>query len=168
MKKLYLLRHASTTSPTGLADDLRPLSVKGKEEAKEVGETMRLEHIKPEKWFVSSAKRTTDTCQRILLAGKFKHEPIYDKSLYLASAGEMIRYLNKVDDNPESIIVIAHNPGIEQLLKLLCGSHGNTKALRALNTGYPPATLSVIGVDISSWDELEVGKGQLINVYLTT
>lgn len=166
LKTLYLLRHAHAANASGHGDEVRPLNAKGRLEAAKVGETLKIEHIKPEKWLVSSAQRTTETASRALRASGYDITPQSEKKLYLASAGEIIRLINELEDNPQSIIIVAHNPGIEQLVKLLCNSHGNARAHRALSHGYPPAALTTITFEIDSWKKLEPGKGTLQHVFL--
>lgn len=166
MKTLYLLRHANAANPSGVGDELRPLSAKGKAQAKQVGLHLKEAEIAPDIWLVSSAKRTQETCERVLLAGKLNTSPIIDKELYLATAGEIIKRVNQVGSQHDSVMVVAHNPGIEQLVKVLCLSRGTDDALAALQSGYPTATLAKILFDIGDWKEMEPNTGYLKDVFV--
>ncbi len=167
MKTLYLLRHANAASPIGIKDELRPLSAKGLAETKRVGDHLTQAGIRPNLWLVSAAKRTEETCNRLLRTSGIQIESQLMQSLYLATAGEMIQQLNQASGNPESILLIGHNPGIEQLVKLLCAGKGDSSAMAKLNAGYPTATFSEIALDIENWAQLEIGKGTLKSVFIS-
>ncbi|NLD17370.1 MAG: histidine phosphatase family protein [Tissierellia bacterium] len=115
MKTLYLLRHAkSSWGDSELSDFDRPLNNRGLKEAREIAEHMAENEYIPELILCSTAKRTRKTLEEILKALKFEGEANYLESLYLASSNTIGEAIKSV--NVESLLVIGHNPGIENFL----------------------------------------------------
>ena len=115
MKTLYLLRHAkSSWGDSELSDFDRPLNNRGLKEAREIAEYMAENEYIPELILCSTAKRTRKTLEEILKALKFEGEANYLESLYLASSNTIGEAIKSV--NVESLLVIGHNPGIENFL----------------------------------------------------
>lgn len=115
MKTLYLLRHAkSSWGDSELSDFDRPLNNRGRREAEKIAEYMKENKYIPEYIICSTAKRTRETLEEILKALKFEGEANYLESLYLASSNTIGEAIKSV--NVESLLVIGHNPGIENFL----------------------------------------------------
>ena len=56
--------------------------------------------------------------------------------------------------------MIGHNPGFEDLAKLLVG-HGDRYAFARLTQKYPTAGLAVIDFDRENWSEIAPRSGRL-------
>ena len=119
----------------------------------------------PDLWVSSAAKRTEETCKRVLRASAVEKEFALDKSLYLATAGEIIKYISHVSDDANSLLIVGHNPGVAELVMKLCSS-GEPEAVEVLKSGYPPATFCKITLDIEHWSQIEPYKGYLKAVLL--
>ncbi len=65
-----------------------------------------------------------------------------------------------VEDRHQNILVIAHNPGIHNLLRILVGS-GSPEHLNRLMRGYSSGTLSILDCGKHGWGELEPGENDL-------
>lgn len=126
MKILYLLRHGkSSWDNPELSDFNRPLNNKGTKETKELAEYMANNRYIPEVILCSSAKRTRETLEPILEVLEFGGEVKYLENLYLANAYEIGEVINSV--NAETLLVVGHNPGIEDYLSKLVGEELNMK-----------------------------------------
>ncbi|NLW42874.1 MAG: histidine phosphatase family protein [Tissierellia bacterium] len=126
MKTLYLLRHGkSSWDNQKLSDFNRSLNNRGTKEAKELAEYMANNRYIPEIILCSSAKRTRETLEPILEALEFGGEVKYLENLYLASAYVIGEVINSV--NAETLLVVGHNPGIEDYLSKLVGEELNMK-----------------------------------------
>jgi len=58
----------------------------------------------------------------------------------------------EVPDSAETLLVIAHNPGLEEWLQALCGARVR------LST----AALAAVELDVARWADLDTEKGRLL------
>lgn len=120
MKTLYLLRHVkSSWDDSRVSDFDRPLNNRGRREAEKIAEYMKENKYIPEYIICSTAKRTRETLDLILNIIKFGGEVIYLDNLYLASSSGIEREIDSI--RAESLLVVGHNPGIEDYLSNLVG-----------------------------------------------
>jgi phosphohistidine phosphatase len=114
-KRLYLLRHAkSSWKHPELTDHERPLSGRGRRAATAIARHLDQREIAPELVWCSTARRAPETVERIdaaLAAAAVKYEP----RLSAATAGALLERLHGVPDAIASVMLIGHNPAIEQL-----------------------------------------------------
>lgn len=156
MKRLYLLRHAQALS-TGESDEKRHLSDNGKAQAQALHDIIRAENHMPDFIACSPAIRTRQTCD--LAFPEFK-DVEYPDSFFYITPGDLISYIQGVDDDHESALIINHNPTIQQLAFSLC-EHGDEAALHSVALGYRPCTLSVIDCPIDHWKDLRPAENTL-------
>jgi phosphohistidine phosphatase len=160
MKTLFLLRHAkSSWDDPGLADHERPLAKRGRRASKVLAEHLRNERIAPELVLCSSSRRTRETLDRIAPALGDEVRVEVERDLYAASAERLLQHLRKVDDGVGSVMLIGHNPGVEQLAIKLAGDGDKLADLR---TKYPTGALARLEFD-ASWSELEPGSAELVD-----
>ena len=137
MIRLLLLRHGKSSWPSGVLDVDRPLSARGRKAAVLMGDYLSDEELTPELVLVSPARRTKETwslVQPALGAVTTRVEPrIYD-----APAARLLSMLQEIEPLTGSVLVIGHNPGFEDLARLLA-SHGDGEALSRLRQKYPTA-----------------------------
>ena len=150
--RLYLLRHAkSSWDEPGLADHDRPLAKRGERAAKAMARYLRDNEIVPELVLCSTARRARETLERIepaLGTPSVRHE----RELYGASAGGLLERLQRVPDGVGSVMVIGHNPTVEELaLDLACPS----SARRELEAKFPTGALATLEFPGPSWRELD-------------
>jgi phosphohistidine phosphatase len=159
MKHLYLLRHAkSSWKDASLPDHDRPLNGRGRRAAKAVARHMREHGIAPELVLCSTARRARETLDRIepaLNTSAVHLEP----DLYAASAHALLARLRSVGDTVESVLLIGHNPGLQDLALELARPGSAADALAAK---YPTAALATLAFEASSWRELDRGRAELV------
>jgi phosphohistidine phosphatase len=140
-KRLCLLRHAHAADAGALGDHERVLSGQGEREAEAVGAHMAALHLFPQFILSSSSVRTLQTMRTVASALLYKEghkmSSRCDRALYLASAGELLREIEGVDDNFGTLLVVAHNPGIAELAAYL-GANASS---------FPPGALAVFNVN---------------------
>lgn len=158
MKKLLLLRHAkSSWDEPGLADQDRPLAPRGRRATKVMAAHLRDVEAAPDLVLCSSAVRTRETLERISSALGDHAEIQIESDLYGASEHELLERLRAVDDAVGSVLLIGHNPGIEQLALALSGSG---EQLDAMRVKYPTGALATLEFD-GSWRELGPASARL-------
>ncbi|MGQ0526565.1 MAG: SixA phosphatase family protein [Alphaproteobacteria bacterium] len=162
MKRLFILRHAQAAAG-GFADFERPLTKKGLEDARRLGERMKGKNYSPEHIFCSPAFRTSETLAGLLQT--LQNLKVDRLSLIYEGGMADLKYvISQSDDAHGSILLIGHNPSVHQLVFDLSKDEG--VFIDRLNTGYPPATLSVLDCPIQSWNDLKAGENKLIDLLL--
>ncbi|WP_419765349.1 MAG: SixA phosphatase family protein [Arcobacter sp.] len=150
MKKLYLLRHAkSSWKDSSLKDIDRPLNNRGKYQVKFMREFVLKNSIKPDLILCSTSKRT-----------KLTHSGIFDDknavfmdSLYHASSSEIMNIIKKVDKHIDTLIIIGHNPGLNEFASWLINFENN------IQTG----SLIQIDISIQDWKDLHKKSSKFVS-----
>jgi phosphohistidine phosphatase len=159
-KRLYLLRHAkSSWKHPELADHERPLAGRGRRAAEAIALHLNEHEIAPDLVLCSTARRARETFDRIDLAVP-EASVRYETELYGATARSLLERLHRVPDGIASVMLIGHNPAIEQLALALSGpSHER----RELEAKFPTAGLATLELPGSRWREVRHGDGTLVS-----
>jgi phosphohistidine phosphatase len=159
MLRLLLLRHAKAGWPPGILDVDRPLAKRGQEAALVMGDYLIRERLQPDLAIVSSARRTQETWERIQpILGEIEMRP--DGRIYEAPVGRLLEVVREVKPEIGTLLVIGHNPGFEELAKLLIGE-GDMDSILRLGQKYPTAGLAVIDFELASWSDVGKKNGRL-------
>jgi phosphohistidine phosphatase len=160
MKRLYLLRHAKSSwdDPT-LADHDRPLSPRGRRAAGVMAEHLRRKRIAPALVLCSPSRRTRQTLTRIAPSLGESADVQIRSGLYAASASALLEVLREVPDDVESVMLIGHNPGIQDLALSLAGDGSEIARVRSK---FPTAALATLEFR-TSWRELAPGSAELVS-----
>ena len=153
MKTLLLLRHAkSSWKQPEVHDHDRPLNKRGKTEAPKVGRFLKDKDLVPDLIISSTARRARDTAQSVLEESGFAGQLDLYQVLYLSYTACYLDVLRSLPDSINRVLVVGHNPDLEELLTLL------TDVTHHMAT----ASLAHIDLPISSWNELnEAADGRL-------
>jgi phosphohistidine phosphatase len=158
VKQLFLLRHAkSCWEDPDLADHDRPLAPRGRRAAKLIADHLRRERVAPALVLCSSARRTRETLERIAPALGAGVSVQIERELYAASQQRLLERVRAVEDDIESLLMIGHNPGLEQLVLRLAGSG---QKVAALARKYPTGALATLEFS-GRWRELDEGVAEL-------
>ncbi len=157
MKTLLLLRHAkSSWDQPGQHDHERPLNKRGKKEAPKVGKYLKEKDLLPDLVLSSTARRAQDTAQAVVEESGFSGQIDLYQDLYLSDTACYLDILRRLPDSADRVLVVGHNPDLEQLLTLL------TDVTQHLTT----AMLAQVDLPISSWQELnEATDGRLQDLW---
>lgn len=165
MKVLGLLRHAkSDWDDIGLRDFDRGLNERGRRGAALIGQHMRDHGIKWAHVVASPAQRVRMTLEASGI-GSGSAQPIdWQEKAYLASAATLIELLRHLDGNPQTVLLAAHNPGLQELIFELVSPAEENSLFDAAAEKYPTATFAVLELDIDDWSEIEVNCGRLVHL----
>jgi phosphohistidine phosphatase len=158
MKALLLLRHAkSSWKHPELADRDRPLNKRGKRDALCMGRLLEEEGLIPDAILSSTAVRAHDTAAAVAESCGYDRRRItFIESLYLSGPGEYLNVLRLLPDDPKVVLVVGHNPGMEEYLEVLTGQ---TEAM-------PTAALAFVKLPIKRWSALDdKTRGKLATVW---
>jgi len=161
MKTLYLLRHAkSSWKDPSLGDFDRPLKGRGRRAAKAMARHLARQKWRPGLILCSAAARTSETLDYLLEKPGPSTPHLLDEALYMAGPNRLHDYLRGQDDGLDSLMLLGHNPGLEQLALRLTGT-AEPEVLATMRAKYPTGALAVLHFDIASWDRLVPGGGRL-------
>jgi phosphohistidine phosphatase len=160
MRRVYLLRHAkSSWKDRSLADRDRPLAGRGKRAAKAVAGRLQAEGIRLDLVLCSPARRASETLERVEAAFGDQVEARLDEALYGANEAELLARLRALPDEVDSVMVIGHNPGLEELALALASEGAQLARMREK---FPTAALATIDLPTNSWSAIERGSGELV------
>jgi phosphohistidine phosphatase len=157
MKYLLILRHAKSSWKQPFSTDHdRPLNKRGKHDAPRMGDLLSREDLIPDLIITSSAVRAVMTAEAAAQSSGFTGDLIMSRSLYHAGTMGFIDALNGVGDEFDRVMVVGHNPGIEELLVDLAGSYERMVT----------AALAHIALPVESWGRLDESvQGSLLNFW---
>lgn len=158
MHTLYLLRHAKSSwaDPT-LADRKRPLAPRGKRDAKRIAKHLAGHGVEPELVLCSTAERTRETLELIRSALPASTINLEDE-LYGATADSLLDRVRLVPETVASVMLIGHNPALQNLALELAASGVELERVRAK---FPTAGLATLTVANTSWSELSPAQAVL-------
>jgi phosphohistidine phosphatase len=151
-RTLVLVRHAKSDW-SGHEDDVeRPLSKRGRRQAPESGAWIAA-NLQVDLAVVSPAKRATSTWKLIEAELSQKPEVRLDERVYAAWGHGLMDVVRELPESMTTVLLVGHNPGIEDLLQALTGEwHAmKTSAVAVVDLETPwadagsGATLRIIG-----------------------
>ncbi|MGH2707497.1 MAG: SixA phosphatase family protein [Actinomycetota bacterium] len=158
MRYLYLLRHAkSSWNDPGLADRERPLAPRGRRAAGKIAGYLRSEKVSPTLVLCSPARRTMQTLELIAPA-LGEGRTLVEEALYLADATKLLKRLRRLPETVFSVMLIGHNPSLQELALTLAGRGA---ALGRLEAKFPTGALAILAVPAESWRDLGEGVAEL-------
>lgn len=156
MKQLLLMRHAAAAAKgASSADRERPLTADGRRAATLLGRRLRSDGIGPDHVLCSPARRARETLDGIAEALDALPPADFDDDLYLADSFSLLEFLRGVPPETEALLLIGHNPGLEELVRTLGGS-----ANAAVQAGLPAAALAIFRV-AGEWSDLSPSSTRL-------
>src|SRR5215831_11758340 len=122
-RTLVLFRHAKSAWPD-VADHDRPLARRGIRAAPVMGRWLRETGLLPDQVLCSTARRARETWQ-FAQAGLAATPPVtFDDRIYQAAAADLLGLIREVPPATGTLLLIGHNPAIEDLALLLAAGPG--------------------------------------------
>lgn len=148
MKRLIIMRH-------GKADDTnydykRALTNAGINKVANVAEKLKSQQMYPDLIISSASFRTLQTAQ--IIQEKLNRQAKIDsrKELYLCSAERLQELLYEVEDNINTLLIIAHNPGVQQFYANIMHEY----------IDYPPSTTAIFDYQVEHWEDALMARPQ--------
>ena len=116
-----------------------------------------LKNKNPNLILCSTAIRAKETLGHLISLNK-ESPTLYDESLYLAEPKKITDCIIKNASDEETILLVAHNPGIHELTLNLSENNSHVN----LEEGYPTASISIISLGNDDWHDLGSKKLELI------
>jgi phosphohistidine phosphatase len=161
MHQLLLVRHAkSSWDDPKLVDRDRPLNKRGRRAAASMREAIVDLGLIPDMVLTSPALRVQQTLGAL---EPWDETPLVEtiEALYLATANQMLDLLREVNETVRSVMLIGHNPGMQELAGALAASSVDSEIKRRLLAGFPTAALAEFSV-ATRWEQLSAGGARLV------
>jgi phosphohistidine phosphatase len=166
VRHLYLLRHAkSSWDDPSLADANRPLAPRGVKALGRMRKYLRTAKIRPDLVICSPARRTRQTLTEIEPALGRDVTVRIEPQVYGGGAGALVELVGHSPDSASSIMLIGHNPSLQDLAVSLA-AEGDEALLARLSGEFPTGALAVIGIRLEAWRDIDDGRGTLEELVL--
>jgi phosphohistidine phosphatase len=117
------MRHAKSDWHSHTADIERPLNERGSQDAVRMGAYLNEAGLVPNRMIISSARRTQQTAELLLQNLSVpENNIIIDRQLYLADSETICDIIQLYASEGESLLILAHNPGMDYLVSQLASS----------------------------------------------
>ena len=156
MKTLLILRHGKAAwKEEGMDDHDRPLKKRGQRDAERVGHWLLQEQLLPEKIVSSTARRARDTAGHVAEVCGIRTAIELRPELYLAPPATYWENLERLDDELQRVMVVGHNPGLEDMVQSLAG----------IAHEFPTAALAQFELDTDYWRTARSADARLIHLW---
>jgi len=158
VRELLILRHGKSDWSADTSDFERPLKNRGKRGAQRMGVWLWQQELRPDLVISSPAERAITTAHKCSKSmGMQANDVIEDERLYMASLEKLLEVLKDAPAEPGRIMLVGHNPGLEELLAYLVA--GDTP-LPEDGKLLPTATLARLEMP-DDWREISSGCAKL-------
>ena len=152
-KQLLLVRHGkSDWGNADLKDFDRPLNKRGKENAPEMAERLLRRDFKLDLMVSSPAKRAKSTAKYFAEAYGVEHIT-YEESIYEANTTALLKVVNGLNDDADTVIMFGHNPGFTDFTNELSDTD---------IYNIPTAGMVLVSFPFESWKMVSRGTGELV------
>lgn len=164
IRHLVVVRHAkSSWGDVALPDHDRPLAARGVAALAPLRDHLG-DGPPPDLVLCSTARRAIATLDGVRPALPPRAPVVVEPAIYGATAAGLLRLLRGVDDEIGCVLLIGHNPGLEDLVLLVAGN--DDRSLRAQVAAKFPTAAAATLVHERSWAELDAGACRLDDLFV--
>ncbi|HHB90801.1 MAG TPA: histidine phosphatase family protein [Anaerolineae bacterium] len=146
MKTILFMRHAKSDWGAQYRTDFeRPLNKRGQRDAPMMAAFLAQHHLMPDLIVSSPAMRARLTAEYIARTDTFQGELAFDKRIYLASPGMLLTVIRELPEYPDTVMLVGHNPGMEDIIELLGGGR----------VRMPTAAIASMRLYADAWADVE-------------
>jgi phosphohistidine phosphatase len=162
VKTLALFRHAKSDWSDAHARDFdRPLNARGTRGAAAMGRHVHDQGWRFDRVIASPAVRVAETIE-IASEPWGRTFPVeWDRRIYLASSEMLIDLLKELPGDPAALLMVGHNPGLEDLIFDLVPDDGTSPLRAIVEAKFPTATFAVLECAIDHWADIVPGCARL-------
>jgi len=166
VRRLWLLRHAKSSWDDRELDDRdRPLAPRGERDAERMGSQLAGTQVRPSLVLCSAALRARQTLARILPFLGDDLDVRIEPGLYVFDPYPLLRRLRDVADDATSVLLIGHNPAMQELTLTLT-AEDDVGLRQGLATKFPTGALAEIELRVEAWRDVAPGAGTIVRVVL--
>ena len=161
VRELLLLRHGKSDWNTDNNDFDRPLQDRGKRGAQRIGVWLATNDLVPDYVISSPAERALVTAEKCCKAmGQGSGNIVQQQKIYLADADDLLEVLRQIPTEASRVLLVGHNPGLEELLLSLTGGEVEPAEDGKL---LPTATLAILETD-EDWSDLKQNSARMVKL----
>lgn len=165
MKLLGLFRHAKSDWGDPRARDFdRPLNERGRAGAEIMGHHISDHGVAWNRVISSPAVRCAETIELACQAAGKPVKVNWDRRVYLASSVTLADVLRGQEGDPAAILMVGHNPGLEDLIFDLVPDDGSSPLRDAVEEKFPTAAFAVLELAIDRWADLHDRCARLVHL----
>jgi phosphohistidine phosphatase len=160
-RELMLLRHGKSDWNSTANDFNRPLKDRGKRSAQRMGVYLHKNDLLPDYVISSPAERARNTAEKTIKSMGRRADQVHtDDRIYAAGLIALLKVLADCPKSAKRVLLVGHNPGMEDLLIHLAG-----KDMPMPDDGklMPTATLAHLKLP-DNWKKLKRGSAQLLSI----
>jgi phosphohistidine phosphatase len=144
VRRLMLMRHAkSDWHDASLSDFERPLNRRGQEAVPIMAKWLEQQGASVDAILASEAIRARQTVEGMIENLGWKGAVFWRQELYLAPPATLVSEITKVPNQFQSLLLVAHNPGLEQLVAHWSGQW----------QPFPTAAIAIFEFPGDSWED---------------
>jgi len=161
-RELLILRHAKSDWDSGAPSDFeRPLAKRGMRDAPKVGAWLYREGLVPNYILSSPAERARQTAVKVCKGLDYnKSRIVWDPAIYDADLDALLGVLAQVPEDAQNVLLVGHNPGLEELIDHLTGGDYDEPEGGKL---LPTAAIARLEMP-DDWSRLEAGCAVLLSI----
>lgn len=160
--ELLLLRHAKSDWLQDCSDYTRPLNSRGRRDAPRLGHWLKRQQLLPDCVMSSPAQRARQTVEAVCQNAGIPLQNIqWLDALYLASLEQLCTMLRTTPAGCTRLLLVGHNPGLEELLLYLSATPLPRKTNGKLLT---TATLARLQLPDTGWSQLSRACAQVLAI----
>ncbi|MET8564266.1 histidine phosphatase family protein [Streptomyces flaveolus] len=159
LRRLVVLRHAKSAWPEGVEDHRRPLAPRGLRDAPAAGRALAAGTL-PDLALCSTAVRARRTWELVSAEWATPPPVRYDRRLYAAGVPELLEVVREVPPEVRTLLLIGHNPGLEELV-LTLAADGLDDSLDRVRAKFPTCAVAVLAWHGTDWPALAPGAALL-------
>ncbi|MER7571721.1 histidine phosphatase family protein [Streptomyces sp. NPDC126514] len=160
LRRLVVLRHAKSAWPEGVPDHRRPLAPRGRRDAPAAGRALADADLLPDLALCSTAVRARQTWGLAFAEWGTPPPVRYEPRLYAADVPELLAAVHETPAAVETLLLIGHNPGLEELVVELAGDSLDD-ALEQVKVKFPTSAVAVLAWRGTAWTALTPGTALL-------
>ena len=157
MKNLLLMRHAkSSWKDDSLEDHERPLKKRGRKDSIRMARVIADNNLTPDLILSSTAVRARETVEILAKELAYPGQILFSDELYMGEPQDFVSALGEISDDPNTVMIVAHNPGLEAYLQIIDGEIESV----------PTACLGHLVLVLDAWQEISLETmGDLIGLW---
>ncbi len=153
MKSVILFRHGKSDWNTLYKKDHdRPLSQRGIQAAKKMGEYLSKIQQVPDLIISSTALRAKTTAELAKNFGKWNSDLIFERDIYESSLDDLLAILARQKLEISFICLVGHEPTFSYFISEMTKTNWGK---------FPTAAMARIDFQLTDWKELKSGEGTL-------
>lgn len=160
-RTLILIRHAKAEPHGSRPDHERELAERGVRDAREIGRRLKVDGLRADFVWCSTAARTRETWAAIVEGSGDGALVDHDRRIYDASPRTLLEVLRETDANIGTVVLVGHAPGVPALAAALTEGNATTD----FADHFVTSGVAVLGVDVE-WADLAPGTADLVAAFV--